>query len=86
MHWHLAPTVYTLRGYTQPNGFAQHAPFVATGQVLIVGDLAVVWGLLGSSANPITLRDRAAIAALLRELGVQMVMADRHGRVVQMAG
>ena len=83
MHWHLAPTVYTLRGYTQPDGFAQHAPFAATGQVLIVGDMAVVWGLLGNGQAPITLRDRAAIAQLLRAHGVRTVMADRHGRVVE---
>lgn len=83
MHWHLAPTVYTLRGYSTPDGYAQHAPFAAVGQVLVMGEVALVWGLHGSESHPITLRDRAAIAQLLRGLGVTRVMADRHGRVVE---
>lgn len=82
MHWHLAPTVYTLRGYTQPDGYAAHAPFQAVGQVLIIGDTAVIWGLHGSESHPITADDRAAIAQLLRQHGVQQVIADRHGRVI----
>jgi hypothetical protein len=86
MHWHLAPTTYTLRGYDQPGGFEQHAPFKAVAQVMVVGDRAVIWAMLGSEAVPITRRDWVAIRALLKELGVTEVIADRHGEVVSLTG
>lgn len=84
MHWHLAPTVYTLRGYDAPDGFEKHRPFKAVAQVLVVGNKAIVWAMLDTVTVDISRRDWVAIRKLLQQLGVTEVIADRHGEVVSL--
>lgn len=84
MHWSLNPATYSLRGYAQADGYATHAPYIASGEVVIVCDTAVIWRLGRYDGRALTREDRAGLARILSEHGVRRVLADRHGQLVEL--
>lgn len=100
MHWHAELTLqlrlqrgdglwleqsrYTLRGYSQAQGYARRLPFDAVLQADVAGDRAHLHALLRRDGTEL---DRAAfrsLAELLAGQGVRWVVAHRHGVRVEM--
>lgn len=103
MHWHAEVTMrlelltgpgqwmrlqhLTLRGYAQPGGFENHAPFVAVAQADVYAETgtAFVRGALRADGGQLTRDDWRSLARLLgTKHDVRVAVADRHGRAVEL--
>lgn len=101
MHWHAEVTFelavltgpgqwlrvkkMTLRGYTEPNGYARHIPFQAILQadVYQIEARAFLHGMLRVDGGELRRQDYRGIAKLLQaDHGVATGCADRHGEEV----
>ncbi len=83
MHWALYPHTYTLYGYPEPGGLEARKPYLATGQVEIIGQrMAFIHATLRNGA-PLVARDWRDVARLLAtETKCTQLMAERGGEIV----
>jgi len=77
----------TLRGYTEPGGFAAHLPFEAVGQAdLLLEDRAAFVHATLSKGGNLSRRAWKSLGLYLRdEHGIESLVMDRHGRTVDHA-
>lgn len=98
MHWHaeltfelrlqhggieqLALRRYTLRGYHQPEGYAERRPYDAVLQADVLGDRAHLHALLRRDGAELSRPAMRSLAHVLCDHGVRWIAADRHGQLV----
>lgn len=83
MHWALYPHTYTLYGYSEPGGLEARKPYLATGQVEIIGGRMAFLHATLRNGQPLGPRDWRDVARLLAaETPCTQIMAERSGELV----
>lgn len=77
IHLHATTDTFSVRAYTEPDGYENRAPYRAIVQVKSLdGRVAHLGGAIGT----VNRETWAALLVLLRERGFTEVMLERHGK------
>lgn len=77
IHLHATTETFSVRAYTQPNGYEKRVPYRAIVQVKSIdGKIAHLGGAIGT----VDRETWAALLVMLRDMGFSAVMLERRGK------
>lgn len=83
LQWHAAVKTLVLRGYAG-GSYGQRSKYAALVTVDLFGQTAVGSAMLRLDGQPLSAADFAAVAALVQQYGAQVMLAERHGRLIEL--
>jgi hypothetical protein len=85
LFWHAEVASLRLRGYEPGKSFDRRDPYAAMLRVDLFGKTTVGSAMLRADGTPLTRLDMLQIAALVRQFGGQVMLAERDGRLKQIS-
>lgn len=85
LRWHAQVKQIVLRGFAPGHTFERRSPYRAVVTVDFYGRTAVASSMLRADGDAISRRDMLQIAALVRQHGGHVMLAERDGRLVQIS-